>query len=107
MANYILNTVKMAGITTLPLFKKVNGEPHLDFEKLVPTPEELNVESGSFTLDSTLYFLTKQCKIPILELGKKETALLHTLVRAKWIEKSFQRIASQMATASACQKRRL
>lgn len=107
MANYILNAVKMPGIANLPLFKKVNGELHFDFEKLVPMPEELNVESGSSTLDSALYFLTERCTIPILELGKKETDLLHTLVGADWTEKYFQKVASQMATASAREKGRL
>lgn len=106
MANYILNTVKMPGIANLPLFKKVNGELHFDFETLVPTPEELNIESGTLTSDSILYFLTKQCKVPILELGEKESALLHTLVGANWIETDFQKVAAQMATASSSEKER-
>lgn len=107
MPNYVLNTVKMAGITTLPLFKTVNGEQHLDFEKLIPTPEELDLESGTLTMDSTLYFLTNRCNLPLRELGKKETALLNTLVGADWLEKMYHRVASQMATASESEKARL
>lgn len=53
MQNHVKNIVKMEGITKLPLFKTEYDEYEkrdvvcFDFNKIIPMPESLNVESGS------------------------------------------------------------
>lgn len=53
MPNHVRNIVKMEGITKLPLFKTEYDEYEkrdivcFDFNKIIPMPESLNVESGS------------------------------------------------------------
>lgn len=52
MPNHVRNIVKMKGITALPLFTEkedYDGKmvPAFDFNKIIPMPESLNVESGS------------------------------------------------------------
>lgn len=53
MPNHVKNIVKMEGITKLPLFKTEYDEYEkrdvvcFDFNKIIPMPESLNVESGS------------------------------------------------------------
>lgn len=53
MPNHVRNKVKMTGIAKLPIFTTATDEytkePYtfFDFNKLIPMPESLNVESGS------------------------------------------------------------
>lgn len=53
MPNHVKNIVKMEGITKLPLFETEYDEYEkrdvvcFDFNKIIPMPESLNVESGS------------------------------------------------------------
>ncbi|MDE6839205.1 MAG: hypothetical protein K2P33_12565 [Acutalibacter sp.] len=47
MQNHIKNIVKMKGVASLPLFTDNNGSQEFDFNKLIPMPESLNMESGS------------------------------------------------------------
>lgn len=52
MPNYVMNLVKMRGITNLPVFtekEEWGGRkvPSLDFEKIIPIPESLNADSSS------------------------------------------------------------
>lgn len=52
MPNHVRNIVKMKGITALPLFtekESYDGKmvPAFDFDKIIPMPESLNMESGS------------------------------------------------------------
>ena len=47
MPNHIKNIVKMKGVASLPLFTDNNGSQEFDFNKLIPMPESLNMESGS------------------------------------------------------------
>lgn len=53
MPNHVRNKVKMTGIVNLPLFTTKTDEytkeqfTFFDFNKLIPMPESLNIESGS------------------------------------------------------------
>ena len=55
MPNHVKNIVKMEGITKLPLFKTEYDEYEkrdvvcFDFNKIIPMPESLSIESGSMT----------------------------------------------------------
>ena len=55
MPNHVRNIVKMKGITALPVFtEKENWDKKtvmsLDFEKIIPMPESLNVVSGTLEM---------------------------------------------------------
>lgn len=48
MPNHVANVIKMKGIKELPLFSIADdGKQYFDFNKLIPMPESLNIESGS------------------------------------------------------------
>ena len=52
MPNHVSNVLEMEGITTLPIFKRdKEGNPtELDFNTLIPMPEELNVTDDGIYL---------------------------------------------------------
>lgn len=52
MPNHVKNIVHMKGITTLPFFipDKYENGGGIDFNKVIPMPESLNIESGSIEL---------------------------------------------------------
>lgn len=49
MPNHVKNIVKMQGITTIPFYNpnKYETGGGVDFNKLIPMPESLNIEEGS------------------------------------------------------------
>ena len=55
MPNHVRNIVKMKGITALPVFTEKESWDKkmvmsLDFEKIIPMPESLNVVSGTLEM---------------------------------------------------------
>ena len=55
MPNHVRNIVKMKGITALPVFTEKESWDKkmvmsLDFEKIIPMPESLNVISGTLEM---------------------------------------------------------
>lgn len=58
MSNHVRNIVKMKGITSLPIFTDKDGSDfqtvsEFDFNKIIPMPESLNIESSSTDLITT------------------------------------------------------
>ena len=47
MPNHVSNRIKAKGIRNLPLFSIEEGEKYFDFNKLIPMPESLHLDSGS------------------------------------------------------------
>lgn len=47
MPNHVANVIKMQGIKNLPLFSTKEGILYFDFNKLIPMPKSLNMESNS------------------------------------------------------------
>ena len=96
MPNYVKNRVKMEGIANLPLFREVDGKKHFDFNKLIPMPEQLEMEDGSTTEESIIYYLTERCSIPVQDLQSDKASMASALVRnmfsAKWHEEVFRRV---------------
>lgn len=102
MPNYVVNIVKMRGIAKLPLFSEEDGEKAFDFNKLIPLPAELKMESGSMTERSIVYFLTERCTMPIQKLDQRKAAIVSELVTnmfrpTGWPEKVFDLIGQQMS----------
>lgn len=96
MPNYVRNIVKMKGIADLPLYSGEDGERAFDFNKLIPMPPELEMESGSRTEQCILYFLTERCTIPVKELDAQKMAIVNMLVDnvfapEGWPEEVFNR----------------
>ncbi len=106
MPNWVKNIVKMPGIANLPLFSEKDGEKDFDFNKLIPMAAELNIESGSMTERSIVYFLTERCTIPIQDLDQVKTALVNELITnmfhpTGWPEKVFDMVCQQMTSATS------
>ncbi len=96
MPNHVRNVVRMQGITGLPLFTEEQGEIRFDFNKIIPMPESLEIESGSMTDEGIMYFLTERCTIPLACLGKEESELVKKLIgrgisRGSWTDEVFRR----------------
>lgn len=109
MPNYVRNLVKMEGIADLPLFREVDGKKHFDFNKIIPMPEELNVESGSMTEERIIYFLTERCSIPVEELTPEKarlaSALVSNMFSSNWPAEIFRRVSKSMKDADEEKKK--
>lgn len=73
MPNNVKNIVKMKGILNLPLFVMEDGVKCFDFNKIIPMPKSLDIESGSMTKECIMYYLTNRCTIPVGCIGGKKT----------------------------------
>lgn len=97
MPNYVKNIVKMNGIENLSLYSiDKSGEKYFDFNKIIPMPESLDVESGSITDKALVYFVTERCTIPIECLSTEKKSILKKLVtncfNDNWLEEVFRRV---------------
>ena len=108
MPNYVKNRVVMEGIADLPLFIEVDGKKHFDFNRLIPMPKELEMEQGSITEESIIYYLTERCSISVQELQGEKASMASVLVQnmfsSKWYEEVFRRVQENMAGASEEEK---
>lgn len=109
MPNWVKNIVKMRGIVNLPLFSEEDGATDFDFNKLIPMPVELNIESGSMTERFIVYFLTERCTVPIQDLDPIKKVTLNKLVTnmlhpISWPEKVVDMVRKQMSSAT-CEER--
>lgn len=80
MPNHVMNVVKMKGIVNLPLFKMEDEVRCFDFNKIVPMPESLNVNCGSMTDESVVYYMTERCAIPISCLEEKKLKTVKKII---------------------------
>lgn len=62
MPNNVRNILRMKGIAKLPFFTEVDGILNFDFNKIIPMPKELLVDSPAF-YEVILWYLTDQGKI--------------------------------------------
>lgn len=99
MPNHVKNIVKMNGITNMPLFREEDGQKCFDFNKVIPMPESLNIESGSMTDESIMYYLTERCTIPVRCLKPDKKDLVKKLIQNSfskgeflWAEEIFRRV---------------
>lgn len=80
MPNNVKNIVRMAGIVNLPLFVMDGAVKCFDFNKMIPMPESLEIESGSMEDICIMYYLTKRCTIPVRCIGEENLKLARKLV---------------------------
>lgn len=104
MPNHVRNVLKMEGIETLPIFRteynewEKKNEVSLDFDKLIPMPARLNVDSGS---EDTyiIYYLTDRCTMPLRDLPEDAKQIIRKHVTNMicgddWPEEVFKRALS-------------
>lgn len=83
MPNITTNTVKMEGIRHLPLFDE---DGNFDFNKIIPMPPSLDIESGSVTDQAIVCYLTEKGTISVEDLDYKKTGLLVKLLKSYFKE---------------------
>lgn len=77
MPNHVRNVIKMQGITELPLFRTYDdGSKGFDFNKMIPMPESLNMDSGSMIDDYAIYYLTDRCTVPVSRVSAEKKAVI-------------------------------
>lgn len=98
MPNHVRNVIKMQGITELPLFQTYDdGSKGFDFNKMIPMPESLNMDSGSMVDDYAIYYLTDRCTVPVSRVSAEKKAVITKMIANKmfgneeWIQRTFYR----------------
>lgn len=108
MPNYVSNIIKMGGIANLPLFSVEDGEKTFDFNKIIPMPESLNIESGSVTDQAIIYYMTERCTVPLKCLDEKDRAIIDATVTnmlsKNWPQEVFTRVSEWAYKATTDQK---
>ena len=97
MPNHVRNIVKMEGIAALPLFVIEDGEKRFDFNKMIPMPESLNIESGSMTNEAIIYYVTDKCTLSMRTISADDKELVDKKVnnyfsKGSWAEEVFMRV---------------
>lgn len=106
MPNHVTNVIRMQGITTLPLFTKKDDQKLFDFNKLIPMPKSLNIDSGSVAEESIIYFLTERGTIPLdcLEERKRDIidqTVTNTFGGNEWAQNVFNRVMGRASKQKA------
>lgn len=73
MPNITTNRIKMEGIRRLPLF---DDEGNFDFNKIIPMPSSLDIESGTITDQAIICYLTDRCSVEIDDLDYQKIGLI-------------------------------
>lgn len=112
MPNHVRNIVRMEGIARLPLFTEEGGRKRFDFNKIIPMPESLNIESGSITDEAIIYYVTNKCTLPLQAIGESEKELVkkkinNRLYGSSWTNELFMRALERTYNASESKKEEL
>ena len=99
MPNHVRNVIKMQGITELPLFQTYDdGSKGFDFNKMIPMPESLNMDSGSMVDDYAIYYLTDRCTVPVSRVSAEKKAVIAKIIAnnmfgsEEWIQRMFNKV---------------
>lgn len=110
MPNWVRNIVRMKGIADKSLFIEAEGRKVFDFNKLIPMPESLGIESGSMTNENIIYYLTERCTIPVRRLSSDKVELLNKLsissLTDNWSEEVFHRVMARAFDESEEERQR-
>lgn len=109
MPNHVRNIVKMKGIAKLPLFTVEDGRTRFDFNKVIPMPESLSIESGSITDEAIIYYVTDKCTLPLRAISKDDKELVGKKInnrfsKGSWVEEIFMRVLERTHDAPASKK---
>lgn len=99
MPNHVRNVIKMQGITELPLFRTYDdGSKGFDFNKMIPMPESLNIDSGSMINYCAIYYLTDRCTVPVSRVSAEKKAVITKMISnnmfgsEEWIQRIFNKV---------------
>lgn len=110
MPNHVKNIVKMEGIVNLPLFREEDGVQCFDFNKIIPMPESLNIDSGSVPDECIMYYLTERCVVPLDCLDEERADLLRKLIsnifstNDEWLWIIFRRVLEMVFKATESER---
>jgi len=100
MPNYTWNYISANPDTIVKMKKKyyASEERPFDFNKLVPMPESLDVESGSSNDLDIYYYLSEKLSIPVEEMKKHSLTmlLLSNHFSTEWIDEIYKRIVKRI-----------
>lgn len=102
MPNHVTNilTIKAPTEVTLSHFlESINGDDVIDFNKIIPMPESLNITSGGYQDEAIIAFLTDNCKEELTPTIRKK--IEHYGVKnhydIDWVTKAYSRTAQTLA----------
>lgn len=102
MPNHITTKIEFYGeqgnIDKVLDFIKGDGEC-IDFNKIIPMPESLNIESGSTTDRAIAYYVTERLTIPVEQTNLN--ALISNMFDNNWAREVVRRVAESAKTESA------
>jgi hypothetical protein len=102
-----MSEIQTSNPNIIPQFVEKTQETHLgktydvynfDFNKLIPMPESLNIESGSRTDLSLAYKTTERLTIPVEQTNL--SALISNVFCKDWASEVVSRVAAWVETAS-------
>ena len=72
-----------------------SDESILDFNKIIPMPESLNVTSGSSNDPDIYYYLSERLRIPLEQVSKmSEAKLINNMFNDDWLKEICRRLES-------------
>lgn len=103
MPNWTYNEIKTNNPEVIPTFMDDGG--NFDFNKLIPMPESLNIESGSNTDRAIAYYVTERLTIPVEQTNLSK--LISNMFNKDWAHEVFNRVTTWAETASEEDKEKL
>ena len=103
MPNWTYNIIKTNNPTIIPSLMDDAG--NFDFNKLIPMPESLNIESGSNVDRAICYYVSERLTIPVAETNLSK--LISNSFSNNWAEEVASRVAKWAEEASDKEKDKL
>lgn len=105
MPNYVLNKIELTGNLNAisEMLEKIQNDTYgkgtIDFNKVIPMPETLNIEHGSRTDTCILVYLTNKGTIEFEDLSEEDKKLAKTLTtnifNANYLEDILKKICGE------------
>lgn len=105
MPNWVQNEIifenigdeKVAALVRELKLSTENGEQAFDFNKLIPMPESLNIESGSNTDRAIAYYITERLTIPVEQTNL--SGLISNCFSNDWANEVVSRLKNETETS--------
>ena len=101
MPNHVTTKIEFYGAQSNidKVLDLINGsEDCIDFNKIIPMPESLNIESGSTTDRAIAYYVTERLTIPVERTNLNE--LISNMLNDNWAREVVRRVAESVKTES-------
>lgn len=108
MPNNVTNKITFYGeqknVSKVLNLIKGNDE-YIDFNKIIPMPESLNIESGSNTDRAIAYYITERLTLPVWQTNL--SSLISNMFSSNWANEVVSRVVTWAETASDEEKDKL